>query len=102
MGCTFIWVWLRSCLKGTLMGCTFIWVWWRSYFKGIDSILYVKCMFYEIISQEVFSACCPLKSHTYLTVWCITFQNGQTHFKNFGAFAERFLKCDWPLRDVIH
>ena len=27
-------------------------------------------------------------------------QNGQTHFKNFAAFAARFLKCVWPFWDV--
>ena len=33
---------------------------------------------------------------SFLTIWCITSQNGQTHFKNLAAFAARFLKCVWP------
>ena len=28
-----------------------------------------------------------------LTLLCIMFQNGQTHFKNLVAFGGRFLKC---------
>ena len=29
-------------------------------------------------------------------------QNGQTHFKNFAAFAARFLKCVWPFWDIMY
>ena len=28
--------------------------------------------------------------------------NGQTHFKNFVAFAARFLKCVWPFWEIMH
>ena len=36
-----------------------------------------------------------------LTFQCITFQNGQTHFKNLAANAARFLKYVWPFWDVM-
>ena len=29
-------------------------------------------------------------------------QNGQIHFKNLAAFAERFLKCVWTFWDTMH
>ena len=29
-------------------------------------------------------------------------QNGETHFKNLGANAERFLKCVGPFWDIMH
>ena len=29
-------------------------------------------------------------------------QNGQTHFKNLGAFAARFLKSVRPFSDIMH
>ena len=32
-----------------------------------------------------------------LTLWYITFQNGQTLSKNFAAFSIKFLEYDWLL-----
>ena len=29
-------------------------------------------------------------------------QNGQAHFKNFAAFAARFLKYVWSFWDIMH
>ena len=29
-------------------------------------------------------------------------QNDQAHFKNLAANVTRFLKCDWPIWDIIH
>ena len=29
-------------------------------------------------------------------------ENGQAHFKNFAAFAARFLKCVWPFWGITH
>ena len=29
-------------------------------------------------------------------------QNGQTHFKNLAANAERFLNCAWTFWDIMH
>ena len=29
-------------------------------------------------------------------------QNGQTHFKNFAKNAARFIKCVWPLLNIMH
>ena len=36
-----------------------------------------------------------------LTLWCITSQNDQIHFKNLAANATRFLKCVWSCSDVM-
>ena len=33
---------------------------------------------------------------------CITYQNGQAHFKNLAADAARFLKCVWPFWNIIY
>ena len=29
-------------------------------------------------------------------------QNGQTHFKDLAANAERFLNCAWTFWDIMH
>ena len=39
---------------------------------------------------------CPI-----LTAYCKMYQNGQTHFKNIGENAARFLKNVWPFWDQI-
>ena len=36
------------------------------------------------------------------TLWCIGFQNGQTHSKSLATFAANFLKRVWPFWKVIH
>ena len=36
------------------------------------------------------------------TLYFAMSKNGQTHFKNFAAFAARFLKCAWPFYDTAN
>ena len=40
--------------------------------------------------------------HTKLLTPFRGFNPGQPHFKNFAAFAAKFLKCVWPFWDVMH